>query len=168
MAALQLGALSEADRTVSLRAVGGLPLVKDVQVNFTTQTIPSAATFAWLFVDRSRILGTKARALVRFEMSLDGGKTWGGVHRVESRDKSKEPAIEYPLALELWIDGVDNTPSGMSKDSGFGVELPDAVARLIRSSVRCTESADIGVYYKFDDPPKRVWQDLSVKNGSRV
>lgn len=162
MAALQLGALSEADRTVSLRAVGGLPLVKDVQVNFTTQTIPSAATFAWLFVDRSRILGTKARALVRFEMSLDGGKTWGGVHRVESRDKFKEPAIEYPLALEMWIDGVDETPPGMSKDSGFGVELPP-VPLLIRAMAKTDTDADIGVYFKFDDPPKRVWADLTPK-----
>ena len=162
MAALQLGALSEADRTVSLRAVGGLPLVKDVQVNFTTQTIPSAATFAWLFVDRSRILGTKARALVRFEMSLDGGKTWGGVHRVESRDKFKEPAIEYPLALEMWIDGVDETPPGMSKDSGFGVELPQ-VPLLIRAMAKTDTDADIGVYFKFDDPPKRVWADLTPK-----
>ena len=165
MVALQLGALSEADRTVSLRAVGGMPLVKDVQVNFTTQTIPSAATFVWLFVDRSRILGTKARALVRFEMSLDGGKTWGGVHRVESRDRFKEPAIEYPLALELWIDGVDETPPGLSKDSGFGVELPPelGVQRLIRSTIKADSTCDVGVYYKFDDPPKRQWADLTPK-----
>ena len=89
-------------------------------------------------------------------------QAWGGVHRVESRDKFKEPAIEYPLALELWIDGVDETPPGMSKDSGFGVELPPAPL-LIRAMVKTDTDADIGVYFKFDDPPKRVWADLTQK-----
>ena len=159
--------LLERDRTAQVKTLGEA-LAKDVAVQFPSASIPDGATVAWVFVDRTNILGTKVRALVRIEMSLDGGKSWGGMHRVESRDKFKEPAIEYPLSLELWIDGVDATPPGMSKDSGFGVELPDLQGRLIRSIVRCTATADVGIYYKFDDPPKRVWADLSVKNGSRV
>lgn len=162
--ATRLG-LSEADRTVRLKQVDGAVLRKDTPVEFAPHTIPTAATLVWVFADRTHILGTDVRALVRFEMSLDGGRTWGGVHRVESRDKFKEPTMEYPLAMELWVDGVDATPPGMSKDSGFGVELPPEIgtARLIRGIVKTDADADIGVYFKFDDPPKRVWADLTPK-----
>lgn len=153
--------LTEADRTAVLKQTGEV-LRKDVPVEFAARPVPLAATFVHVFVDRTYILGTKARALVRIEMSVDGGKTWGGVYRVESRDKFKEPSIEYPLALELWIDGVDETPPGQSKDSGFGVELPQ-VPMLICSMVKTDADADVGIYYKFDDPPKRVWADLTQK-----
>jgi len=153
--------LAEADRTAVLKQTGEV-LTKDVPREFPAQAVPEAATFVHVFVDRTHILGTKARALVRFEMSADGGKSWGGLYRVESRDKFKEPSIAYPLALELWIDGIDETPPGMSKDSGFGVELPP-VPLLIRAIVKTDADADIGVYFKFDDPPKRVWADLTPK-----
>lgn len=156
-------ALQESERVATVKA-RGVPLGKDVSADFPAVPIPDGATYAWIFVERTAILGTKVRALVRFEMSLDGGKSWGGKHRIESRDKEgKRVFFDYPLLSELWIDGVDGTPEGMSKDSGFGIELPDNKGRLIRSTVKATEIADLGVYYVFDDAPKRLVAGLDMK-----
>jgi hypothetical protein len=148
-------ALSEAERTISLKQVDGAVLRKDTPVEFASQTIPSAATLVWVFVDRTNILGTKTRVHVRFEFSLDGGQTWGGLLVIKPQDKSIEPIREFYLNLEDWIDGVDNTPAGLSKDWGFGIYLPPELGapRLIRSIVKTTDDVDIGVYFKFDDPP---------------
>lgn len=128
--------------------------------------IPVGLTWASLEIDRSQLLNGDDRDAIdyAFEISLDGGKTWGGTWEPEVPDGFR-PGRQYPLLIGGTATGKKHSiPHIVVEHSARAVELcqPDSDKRWIRPVTRCKRPLKCGISFKFDDRLIKPAEDREI------
>jgi hypothetical protein len=121
---------------------------------FEAVVVPPDASYVEMLVDRSSIGDSSDGLLVsmNLDVSLDGGKTWGGTFDVV--DDVKKTITQYPLTIGAMFGGIDAKvplPEGISNIASRGTALPpdQGSGRLVRVALSMKVQQPVGFKLAF-------------------
>ena len=130
-----------------VRLAGDGDLTVDEPVVYGPFVVPDDAQTITVSIDRTNLIHKDGIYFLSqfLELSLDGGKTWGG----SLRDETTDPPKTRTLEVGATCGGGDFSNSLLGNVSQIGLELPKSVGEPIqyRFTLTTKEPCDVGVKF---------------------